>query len=100
VELVYEVERAVPFHITTEVETKFEPVAVMFVAALPATDDDGLIDVSEGVGVVVRVCMWLPLPPHATRLNRATSRTILRGRRTLGKFMKTLQFATSRGCGP
>jgi hypothetical protein len=50
VEFIYEVAKPTLFHSRNEEETKFDPLAVIVSAELPAAAEDGLIEVSDGTG--------------------------------------------------
>ena len=55
VALTYVVVRFVPFHLTTELETKFVPLTVRVKAAPPAVADEGFRLVVVGTGLLAAV---------------------------------------------
>ena len=65
-----------------EEETKFDPLAVIVIAELPAAAEVGLIEASDGTGFGVTVGLGLglvlplalPLPPHARNANAVETR--------------------------
>src|SRR5438046_10765512 len=62
------VDRAVPFHWTTDEATKFVPVSVSVNAASPAVLLFGAMELNVGVGfgaLIVKVCAFEPPPPGA-----------------------------------
>lgn len=66
------VANAIPFHRTTAVELKFEPVTVTTVSGLPATALSGLIDVRNGGGLLIAKGIELEVPPPGVGLNTVT----------------------------
>jgi len=64
--------RGLPFHFTTDVETKFEPVSVSVKAGEPATNALGAIDASAGAGLSMVKVSGLDVPPPGAGVDTAT----------------------------
>ena len=74
------VESAVPFHWIVELETKFEPFAVIVKAWPPRVTVLGEIAVKEGVGFSGIVVEGPPLHPAFTNISTAVAKTLTRSR--------------------
>ena len=64
--------RAVPFHWTKELRTKFVPVTVKVKAAPPGVVREGERELSPGVGLLVGKVNALEVPPPGVALNTVT----------------------------
>jgi hypothetical protein len=82
-EFACDVERGVPFHITVDDVMKFDPLAMMFMPAVPAAVEAGLIEVNEGAGFGIETLEPVPLP-HATRPTEVNPRAAARPMNNVG----------------